>query len=131
MLRVGGSLLAVLALIALSSALYTLVKETEQVIITQFGKPVGEPITDAGLQFKMPFIQKVNRIDKRILEWDGAAQRDADARQALHLRRHLRALAHHATRSSTSAACATSAAPSRASTTSSAARRATRSPSTT
>ena len=53
-----------------SGALYT-VDETEQVIITQFGKPVGEPTTSAGLKFKIPFIQQVNPIDKRILEWDG------------------------------------------------------------
>lgn len=52
------------------SAAYT-VDETEQVIITQFGKPVGEPIVDAGLHFKIPFIQEVNRLDKRILDWDG------------------------------------------------------------
>ncbi len=54
-----------------SGFLYT-VDETEQVIITQFGKPVGEPQTEAGLKFKTPFIQQVNPIDKRILEWDGA-----------------------------------------------------------
>ncbi|MEM9479604.1 MAG: protease modulator HflC [Verrucomicrobiota bacterium] len=54
------------------SSLYT-VKETEQVIITQFGEPRGEPVTAAGLKFKLPFIQKVNRIEKRILEWDGRA----------------------------------------------------------
>jgi len=54
----------------LMSSFYT-VSETEQVIITQFGKPVGTPKTTAGLKFKMPFIQDVNRIDKRILEWDG------------------------------------------------------------
>ena len=54
----------------LVSSLYT-VNEIEQVIITQFGKPVGEPVTTAGLKFKVPFIQEVNRIDKRILEWDG------------------------------------------------------------
>lgn len=47
------------------------VNETQQVIITQFGKPVGEAITEAGLKFKIPFIQEVNPIDKRILEWDG------------------------------------------------------------
>src|SRR5207249_10467881 len=47
------------------------VYQTEQVIITQFGKPVGDPITDPGLHFKLPFIQEVNRIDKRFLEWDG------------------------------------------------------------
>ncbi|MEM0926383.1 MAG: protease modulator HflC [Planctomycetota bacterium] len=47
------------------------VKETEQVIITQFGKPIGDPITEAGLHFKVPFIQDVTRIENRILEWDG------------------------------------------------------------
>jgi len=54
----------------LASAIYT-VSEVEQVIITQFGKPVGDPVTSAGLKFKVPFIQNVNAIDKRILEWDG------------------------------------------------------------
>jgi membrane protease subunit HflC len=52
------------------SAVYT-VSEVEQMIITQFGKPVGAPITTAGLKLKMPFIQDVNPIDKRVLEWDG------------------------------------------------------------
>jgi membrane protease subunit HflC len=51
-------------------AFYT-VHQTEQVIITQFGKPVGEPVTDPGLHMKIPLIQAVNRIDKRFLEWDG------------------------------------------------------------
>ncbi len=48
------------------------VYQTEQVIITQFGKPVGEPIEEPGLHFKLPIIQDVNRIDKRFLEWDGS-----------------------------------------------------------
>ena len=48
-----------------------IVRETEQVILTQFGRPVGAPVTQAGLHWKMPFIQTVNRIEKRILEWDG------------------------------------------------------------
>ena len=48
------------------------VTEVEQVIITQFGKPVGAPVTTAGLKLKMPLIQDVNPIDKRILEWDGS-----------------------------------------------------------
>jgi membrane protease subunit HflC len=52
------------------SSIYT-VSEVEQVIITQFGKPVGAPVTSAGLKFKVPFIQDVNPIDKRVLEWDG------------------------------------------------------------
>ncbi|MCW8964098.1 MAG: protease modulator HflC [Gammaproteobacteria bacterium] len=54
----------------LTSAIYT-VNEVEQVIITQFGKPVGEPVTTAGLKIKLPFIQEINPIDKRVLEWDG------------------------------------------------------------
>ncbi len=56
--------------IVLGSGLYT-VSETEQVIVTQFGMPVGEPVTKAGLHWKTPFIQMVNRIEKRVLEWDG------------------------------------------------------------
>lgn len=47
------------------------VDETEQVIITQFGAPVGEAVVDPGLKMKIPFIQKVNRFEKRFLEWDG------------------------------------------------------------
>ncbi len=57
-------------IIVLSGAFYT-VHETEQVVVTQFGAPVGNSVTDAGLHFKVPFIQSVNRIEKRVLEWDG------------------------------------------------------------
>lgn len=60
-----------LAVFILGSSIYT-VDEVEQVIITQFGKPVGVPVIEAGLKFKVPFIQQVNPIDKRVLEWDGA-----------------------------------------------------------
>ncbi len=52
------------------SSVYT-VSEVEQAIITQFGEPVGAPVTAAGLKVKVPFIQDVNLIDKRVLEWDG------------------------------------------------------------
>src|ERR1700674_2862729 len=55
----------------LSGSFYT-VNQTEQVIITQFGKPVGDPITEPGLHFKVPFVQSVNSLEKRFLEWDGA-----------------------------------------------------------
>ena len=48
-----------------------IVSETNQVVITQFGEPVGEPITDPGLHFKIPFIQTANMFEKRFLEWDG------------------------------------------------------------
>jgi membrane protease subunit HflC len=64
--------LGVLALILIWSSLYT-VSETEQVIITRFGAPVGRPIGDAGLHVKLPFLQEVNRFEKRWLEWDGDA----------------------------------------------------------
>jgi len=47
------------------------VNQTEQVIITQFGRSVGEPITSPGLHFKLPFVQQVNRFDKRYMAWDG------------------------------------------------------------
>src|ERR1044072_9501953 len=47
------------------------VHQIDRVIITQFGKPIGDPITEPGLHFKLPLIQEVNQIDKRFLEWDG------------------------------------------------------------
>lgn len=53
-----------------SGAVYV-VNETQQVVLTQFGKPVGKPITSAGLHFKTPFIQQAHYFDKRLLEWDG------------------------------------------------------------
>ncbi|HIF9154011.1 TPA: protease modulator HflC [Photobacterium damselae] len=52
------------------NALYT-VSEVQQIIITQFGKPIGKPIVNAGLKIKVPYIQEINTIDKRVLEWDG------------------------------------------------------------
>ena len=64
------SVLIVLVIIVLSSALYT-IDETRQVVITQFGKPVGNPIKQAGLHIKIPFIQDANYFEKRLLEWDG------------------------------------------------------------
>jgi membrane protease subunit HflC len=63
--------ISVIVLFVLKSSIYT-VNEVEQMIITQFGKPVGEPVTTAGLKVKVPFIQVVNPIDKRVLEWDGS-----------------------------------------------------------
>jgi len=57
--------------LALASGALFIVDETRQVVITQFGKPVGNPITSAGLHFKMPFIQDAHYFEKRLLEWDG------------------------------------------------------------
>lgn len=64
------TIFTVLLAVVVLNSFYT-VDETEQVIITQFGAPVGEAVTTAGLKMKTPFIQKVNRFDKRFLEWDG------------------------------------------------------------
>lgn len=69
-------ILALVAVILIANSAY-IVDQTEQVFITQFGKPIGDAInsdpeaTEAGLHWKIPFIHKVNRIEKRILEWDG------------------------------------------------------------
>lgn len=73
-MKAGLSLLILFLVVLLAvvggASLYT-VGETEQIVVTQFGKPVGEPVLEAGLHFKMPFIQKVMRFDKRLLPWDG------------------------------------------------------------
>ena len=58
------------ALVLLGQTAYT-VSETEQVIITRLGEPVGDPVVQAGLHFKVPFIERVNVFEKRFLEWDG------------------------------------------------------------
>ena len=63
-----GVLLA--ALVVAFSAMYR-VSESEQAIITQFGDPVGDPVTEPGLHVKVPFIQRVNLFERRFLEWDG------------------------------------------------------------
>lgn len=59
-----------LAAFLLWNSTYT-INPTEQVVLTQFGDPVGDPITEPGLYFKMPFVQVANRIPKNILPWDG------------------------------------------------------------
>jgi len=72
-----GAILLVAAGVLVFGCAYT-VDQTEQVVITQFGRPVGRPINAAaagsagpGLHFKIPFVQTANRFEKRILEWDG------------------------------------------------------------
>jgi membrane protease subunit HflC len=61
-----------LLLVTAWSTFYT-VAETEQVIITQFGEPMGEAVTQAGLHLKIPFTQEANYFEKRWLEWNGNA----------------------------------------------------------
>ena len=70
MKHMGLAAAVFLVLLALASSLYT-ISETEQVIITQFGEPVGKPHTEPGLYMKVPFIQQVHTFEKRWLEWSG------------------------------------------------------------
>lgn len=67
----SAAVIAVLILALLAGSTAFVVDETQQVIKTQFGKPVGGPITEPGLNFKLPVIQKIHAFDKRFLEWDG------------------------------------------------------------
>ena len=67
----GISLIIVLFLLLLFGGAFFIVNESEQVVITQFGQPVGDPITEPGLNFKIPLIQKANYFDRRFLAWDG------------------------------------------------------------
>ena len=65
-------IVVILLIVVMSSGMFYIVEEGEQVVITEFGRPVGEPIVEAGLKIKTPFIQQVHSFEKRILEWDGS-----------------------------------------------------------
>jgi len=67
------SLILLLAVLILGFGSIYIINEAEQAVVTQFGKPVGGAVTDAGIHFKTPIIQTVIKFDKRILEWDGSA----------------------------------------------------------
>jgi len=69
-LNIGIGLLVLVIVIAFSGTFYTL-EEGEQAVIVQFGRPVGEPVTKAGLHVKIPLIQEARRFEKRLLIWDG------------------------------------------------------------
>lgn len=68
--KIGTAVLTFFAVLVVMDGFFV-VNETEQVVITQFGNPVGEAITEPGLNFKIPFIQTANYFEKRYLEWDG------------------------------------------------------------
>ena len=70
MIRALMGFIALLVAVVVFSAAY-IVPEWEQVVITRFGEPIGEPITSPGLKFKVPLMDKVRRFEKRFLEWDG------------------------------------------------------------
>lgn len=65
-----GAVIGALILLTVIDGFY-IVHETEQVIVTQFGEPIGDAVDEPGLKFKIPFIQKANFFEKRYLEWDG------------------------------------------------------------
>lgn len=67
---IGYIIVVVVVLFTISDTVFIL-DETQQAIVTQFGKPVGEPRSSPGMNFKTPFIQKTQFFDKRYLEWDG------------------------------------------------------------
>ena len=69
---IASIIIGLTILATLSTSVYV-TNEAQQVIITQFGRPVGEVVTDAGLHMKVPFIQAANYFEKRFLEWDGVA----------------------------------------------------------
>lgn len=73
----GATFFGVVALLAVGALLFASsayrVQEWEQVVITEFGKPVGEPVMESGLHWRTPFVQKIHRFEKRLLEHDGDA----------------------------------------------------------
>jgi len=68
--RLAAAIICIAVAVIAVTAFYT-VDETKQVVVTQFGRPVGNPITDAGLHFKVPFLQRANYFEKRVMKWDG------------------------------------------------------------
>jgi len=70
---IGAAIFVVLVLTLFASGALYVIDETEQVVITRFGKPIGDSVINAGLHFKMPFIDVKNSFEKRILQWDGDA----------------------------------------------------------
>ena len=65
-------IIVVILALPVTAGMFYIVYEGEQVVITEFGRPVGQPIIAAGLKIKTPFIQQVHRFEKRVLEWDGS-----------------------------------------------------------
>ncbi len=68
--RITLVLILILLIFVTINGVYIL-QEGRQAIITQFGRPVGQPVTEAGLHFKLPFVQEVTFFEKKILIWDG------------------------------------------------------------
>ncbi len=69
-LRTIGIVIVIVLIVTVANGFYVL-EEGKQAVITQFGRPVGQPVTEAGLHFKTPYIQEATFFEKRILIWDG------------------------------------------------------------
>jgi membrane protease subunit HflC len=65
------AIIVIILAVSMVGGMFFIVDETQQAIVTQFGKPVGKPITTPGLHMKLPFIQNTNYFEKRFLAWDG------------------------------------------------------------
>ena len=63
--------IGIIVIVLIFGGAFYIVNESEQVVITQFGKPVGDPVTEPGLKIKKPFLETANYFDKRFLAWDG------------------------------------------------------------
>ena len=63
--------IGIISILLIFGGAFYIVNESEQVVITQFGKPVGDPVTTPGLKLKKPFLETANYFDKRFLAWDG------------------------------------------------------------
>ena len=64
-------IIGIIVIVLVFGGVFYIVNESEQVVITQFGKPIGDPITTPGLKIKKPFLETANYFDKRFLAWDG------------------------------------------------------------
>jgi membrane protease subunit HflC len=71
MVRTVAAAITLAVVLGVATQSVYIVDESEQTILTQFGKPIGVAVTEPGLNFKVPFVQTVHRFDKRFLEWDG------------------------------------------------------------
>jgi membrane protease subunit HflC len=69
-IRIIGIIIVIALIVTVANGFYIL-EEGKQAVITQFGRPIGQPVTEAGLHFKTPFIQEATYFEKRILIWDG------------------------------------------------------------
>ncbi len=69
-IRTIGIIIVIALIVTVANGFYVL-DEGKQAVITQFGRPIGQPVTEAGLHFKTPFIQEASFFEKKILIWDG------------------------------------------------------------